>query len=376
MDIITREIEKNMLDSLFQGKAIILYGPRQAGKTTLLESLSGKIGGKILLLNGDEPDVRDLLNNVTSTRLKNIIGDNKVLIIDEAQRINNIGITLKLITDNLKNVQVIASGSSSFELADKTKEPLTGRKFEFKLLPFSFAEMVNHTSLLEEKRMIEKRLVYGYYPEIVTNPDNAKKLIKLIAGSYLYKDLLTIDKIRNTELLDKILKALAFQVGYEVSFYEIGQLTNSDHKTVEKYIDLLEKTFVIFRLTAYSRNVRNEIKKGRKIYFYDNGIRNAIIGNFNHLINRTDKGNLWENFVVSERKKFLTYRDIEADSYFWRTTQKQEIDYLEVKNDKIYAYEIKYSHKAKCKFPDSFTKNYKIQKKEIINNSNFEQFLT
>jgi len=302
---------------------------------------------KSIILNGDEPDIRELLSNCTSTRLRSIIGDHRIVCIDEAQRINNIGLTIKIFTDQLKEVQVIASGSSAFDLANRTAEPLTGRKYETLLLPLSFKEMVEHHGLLEETRLLAHRLVYGYYPEIVTKP----------------------------VLLEKILQALALQLGNEVSYHEIGQLVGADNQTVERYIDLLEKAFVIFRLPAFSRNVRNEIKKGRKIYFYDNGIRNTIISNFNLPEIRNDVGALWENFMISERTKYLIMNQIAAKSYFWRTTQQQEIDYIEERDGKLYAFEFKWNPLGKIKIPKTFLNSYSSAETEIITPKYFESFL-
>jgi predicted AAA+ superfamily ATPase len=371
---IQRKLIPQIEQTFFQGKAILLMGPRQVGKTTLIESMLTGREEKLMMLNGDEADVRQLLSQTTSTRLRSIIGDSHIVVIDEAQRIADIGITLKLFTDQIKGVQVIATGSSALELAASINEPLTGRKFEFMLFPLSFAEMVDHHGLLEEKRLLEHRLVYGYYPDIVTNPGQEKKLLKLLADSYLYKDLLALGQVSKPALLEKIVTALALQLGSEVSYHELGQLVGADNQTVEKYIDLLEKAYVVFRLPAYSRNVRNEIKKGKKIYFYDNGIRNAVIGNFSLLPGRTDKGALWENFLVSERLKLLHYQDIDAKRYFWRTTQQQEIDYLEERQGKLYAYEFKWNPKARVRFPKTFLNAYPENETSCVSRENFETF--
>jgi predicted AAA+ superfamily ATPase len=327
-------------------------------------------------LNGDEADVRELLSNTTSTRLRSIIGAHKIIFIDEAQRIENIGITLKLIIDQIQDVQVIATGSSSLELRNIINEPLTGRKYEYHLYPLSFSELVEHHGLLEEKRLIEHRLIHGYYPEIVTTLGNEEKLLRFLADSYLYKDILTLGDIKKPALLNKILKVLALQVGSEVSFNEIGQLVNSSSQTVERYIDLLEKSFVIFQLPAYSSNVRNEIRKGKKIYFYDNGIRNSIIGNFSPLHQRTDIGALWENFLIAERLKVLSINSIKAESYFWRTTQQQEIDYIEVVQGNMSAYEFTWSSKTRKKIPKTFTKSYPDCLTKIITSENFNEFVS
>ncbi len=315
-----------------------------------------------------------MLSSATSTRLKTIVGSAKIIFIDEAQRIQDIGLTLKLFVDQLPDIQVIASGSSSFELAGRVSEPLTGRKYEYMLFPLSFGEMVNHHGLVDEKRMIEHRLIFGSYPEIVVKQDEEKELLKLLAGSYLYKDLLTLDQMKKPVLLEKIVRALALQIGSEVSYHEIGQLVGADNETVEKYVSLLEQAFVVFRVPALSRNVRNEIKKGKKIYFYDTGVRNAVIANFSHLRSRTDVGPLWENYLMSERVKLLRNSGIDAQRYFWRTTQQQEIDYIEDREGKLTAFEFKWNEKSRTRFPKTFTDNYKVERTAAITPKVVEDF--
>lgn len=364
-------------DRFFQGKAIILLGPRQSGKTTLVQEVLLQCRKTYLLLNADEPDVRDLLDNPTSTRLRTIIGNHEVFCIDEAQRIANIGITLKLVTDQIPDVQVMATGSSALELNSSIAEPLTGRKFEFTLYPLSFAELALHHGLLEERRHLEDRLVYGSYPEVATGLVRAGELVKMLAESYLFKDLLLLEGIHKPPLLEKIVKALALQLGSEVSFHELGQLTGADTHTVERYIDLLEKAYVLFRLPAYSRNVRNEIKKGKKIFFFDNGIRNALIGNFMPLASRTDSGALWENYLAAERRKLLANRGVASAAYFWRTTQQQEIDYIEERNQELSAFEFKWNPaKRGVRFPKTFTKAYPKASTGVVHPDNYDQFLT
>ena len=373
--MIPRLLQASLLKRLFKNKAVLLLGARQTGKSTLTELLLSGLDQEWLTLNGDDADVRSALSNTTAGKLKAIIGNKKIILVDEAQRIENIGLTLKLFTDQIKDVQVVATGSSSFELSSHVNEPLTGRKYEFMLYPLSFQEMVNYHGLLEEKRLIENRMIYGYYPEIVTNPGEEKERLKLLASSYLYKDLLMLDQIKRPALLEKLLNALALQVGSEVNYAEIGQLIGSDRKTVEKYIDLLEKAFVVFQLPAFSRNVRNEIKKGKKVYFYDCGIRNAIINNFKPLSTRTDTGALWENFIIVERMKFLHYAEKDARSYFWRTTQQQEIDLIEEYEDTLTAFEFKWNKNAKAKIPLTFTDNYPGSQTKIISPENLEDIV-
>lgn len=258
----------------------------------------------------------------------------RFLVIDEAQRIKDIGLKLKLITDQVPQVQVIATGSSSFELANKSNEPLTGRKWDFHLYPVSFEEMVTHHGILEEKRLLPVRLIYGYYPEIISHPGEEKERLKALTDSFLYKDILLWENIQKPDKLLRLMQALAFQLGQQVSFNELASLVGLDHKTVEKYINLLEQVFVIYRLGSFSRNLRNELKSSRKIYFYDNGIRNALIASFQPLELRQDIGVLWENWILSERMKYLRYHQHWANTYFWRTTQQQEIDYIEEKMER------------------------------------------
>ncbi|MFI3240169.1 MAG: AAA family ATPase [Bacteroidales bacterium] len=372
--MVERLIENRIKAKLNSGKAIIIMGARQVGKTTLLKNLFPN-SNETLWLNGDEPDVRVMLDNITSTRLKAIINNKKFIIIDEAQRIEDIGVKLKLITDNIPNVQLIATGSSSFYLANKINEPLTGRKWEYNIYPISFAEMVAHHGLLEEKRLIPHRLIYGYYPDIVTNLGEEKEILKQLADSYLYKDILMWEEIKKPDKLLKLLQALAFQIGSQVSYNELGQICGLDSKTVEKYIILLEQTYVIFRLGTFSRNLRNELKKSRKIYFYDNGIRNALIANFSQIETRNDVGALWENFLVAERQKRNHYNGNWCNSWFWRTIQQREIDYIEEEDGVISAFEFKWSEHKRIKIPQQFINAYPDTKFQVITPNNFEDFL-
>jgi predicted AAA+ superfamily ATPase len=374
-NIIKRSLQESIAGRLFKGKVIIVLGARQVGKTTLIENILGNQDYPVIELNGDEADVRELLGETTSTRLRAIVGNNKIVFIDEAQRISNIGLTLKLFADKLKDIQVIATGSSSFELTSKINEPLTGRKYQFQLFAPSYLEMVSHHGLLTENRLLEHRLIYGYYPEIITHPGEEQELLQLLSDSFLYKDLLLLEEVTRPILFDKLLKALALQLGSEVSFNELSRLTGANHQTVEKYITLLEKAFVIFRLPAFSRNVRNEIRKGKKFYFYDNGIRNTIIKNFQLPGQRTDMGPLWENFLISERVKALSQYNLVADSYFWRTTQQQEIDYIEELHQTLTAWEFKWSNRAKRRIPKTFTRAYPDARCSVVSPDNFENFL-
>ena len=360
---------------LFKGKAFIIFGPRQTGKTTFVEQLLAKVAKKTLYLNGDDADVREALAKPNAAQIAQMLAGYEVLFIDEAQRINDVGLLIKIIVDRFKPVQVIATGSSAFELSGKINEPLTGRKYEMMLLPFSYAELVNDTDFITEERSLERRLIYGSYPEIINNPQNAEEHLKLLADSYLYKDLFTLEDVKKPLLFEKIVKALALQVGSEVNFSELAQLVKADQKTVDKYISLLEKSFVVFSLPAFSGNVRNEIKKNKKIYFYDTGIVNAITRNFNPIANRNDVGALFENYMIAERMKFLHQHQIEAECFFWRTTQQQEIDYIEKTKGKLLAVEFKWSERGKNKIPLTFTHAYPDAETFLISKADRGNFL-
>jgi len=372
--MIKRILSQNIQDVLHQNKAIILLGARQTGKTTLLKQLFDNKKNS-LWLNADDSDVQNLFANATSTSLRAMIGNYATVIIDEAQRIENVGLKLKLITDQMPTVQLVATGSSAFELSNRINEPLTGRKWEFQLFPLSFAEMTAHHGLLEEKRLIRHRLLYGYYPDVVVNQGNEQRILQQLSDSYLYKDILQWEGIQKPERLLTLLKALAFQIGSQVSYNELAQTCGIDPKTVEKYVLLLEKAFVIFRLGSFARNLRNELKFSRKIYFYDNGIRNSLISNFSQIEMREDKGALWENFLISERIKKLHYKQIWANSYFWRTKDQQEIDYIEEKDGAISAFEFKWNVKKQPKLNASFLSSYNVENAQIITLENVEDFL-
>jgi predicted AAA+ superfamily ATPase len=360
---------------MFKGKAIILYGSRQVGKTTILHNLAKEFEGEHLILDCDEPDERLALENVTSTQLKNLFGKARIVFIDEAQRVKNIGITLKLITDKIKNVQVVATGSSALDMSSEINEPLTGRKYEFQIHPFTVAELTKHSNKMEEARNLEQRMIYGMYPNITQSPGEAELLLRMLANSYLYKDLLTLDGVRKSDLLQKLLMALALQLGNEVSYSELARTCDADKATIGKYIDLLEKTFIIFKLSPYSNNLRSEISKSRKIYFWDNGVRNAIISNFMPLSSRTDVGALWENFVISERIKNNHNKLRFSSYYFWRTRIQQEIDLVEVHNQQLFAYECKWSEKAKARIPSTFMDAYKVKATGIITRKNYLDYI-
>ncbi len=375
--MIKRKLLNNLVQQCFKGKVIMLLGARQVGKTTLLRTLTQTIGKQFKWFNADEADIYRAFSDAdTSTQLMALIGnDTELVIIDEAQQINEIGKKIKLIYDNYPHIQVIATGSSALDLMDKTAEPLTGRKREFQLFPVSFQELTDTFGTLEAKRLLHTRLVFGSYPEIINNPGNEKEALLEISKSYLYKDLLMIDGIRKTAVLEKLLQALAFQVGQEVNFNELARLIgNIDTATVEKYIDLLEKAFIVFKLPALSRNLRNELKKGKKYYFYDNGIRNVLISNYNPVDLRADVGALWENYLISERKKRNAYTGHTPNAFFWRTRDQAEIDYIEESGGVLNAFEIKWKNQ-KVSFPKSFLQAYPEHTTQVITSENYGEFV-
>jgi hypothetical protein len=354
------------------GKAIVVIGPRQVGKTTLIESiLESK---QYLLLDGDDPKTRTLLTEPNTEQIRRILGKYKYIFIDEAQRIEGIGLTMKIITDRFKDVQLFASGSSSFDLSNKINEPLTGRKWEYQLFPISWEEYENHHGYLHAEQNLENRLLYGFYPDVLNNVGDEVSILRNLVNSYLYKDILSFADIRKPEVLDKLVQALALQIGSEVNYSELAQIVNIDKNTVSKYIDILQKGYIIFKLSSFSRNVRNEIKTNKKIYFYDNGIRNMVIGNFNPIELRTDKGALWENFLISERIKQIEYKQSLAHTYFWRTKQQQEVDFVEENGGKIFGYEFKWNKKKNQKLPKTFTETYNAETK-MIDKENFREFI-
>ena len=373
--MITRIIEETICNEIKSGrKAVVLLGARQVGKTTLLRSLFSE-DSNVLWLNGDASNTRLLLTSQSVEQLRVIIGKHNIIIIDEAQRVADIGIVLKLIIDNIPGVKVVATGSSSLDLASRINEPLTGRKRQFKLFPLSFAEMVRHHGLLPETNLITHRLVYGYYPDIINSPGEERRLLQELSDNYLYKDILALEKIKKSEQLTRLLRALAFQIGSQVSYTELGQLCGLDSKTVEKYIGILEQTYVIFRLGSYSRNLRNELKTSRKVYFTDNGIRNALIADFRPVELRDDVGKLWENFLVSERFKRNEYVESYANPWFWRTQAQQEIDYIEEQDGRLSAYEFKWNPAAKTKQPKAFLEAYPDSSFQVVHRDNFDAFV-
>lgn len=374
-NMIARLIKNQLQNRFFEKRIIVLYGARQVGKTTLVREIIGEFEGRAIYLNCDEPDIREELTGTTSTELRHLFGDSQLVVIDEAQRIPEIGLTLKLAIDTMPEKQIIATGSSSFELANQTAEPLTGRKFEFHLHPLALGELCGEETRRETRRMLDTRLIYGMYPAVLTaGKERAGEILKELTGSYLYQDVLAWRDIRKPDLLDKLLRALALQLGSEVSLTELGQLLGVDKATVESYLTVLEQAFVVFRLPPYSRNLRNEIKRMRKVYFWDVGIRNALINNLNPADLRTDLGGLWENYVIVERIKAMQNARRTVRPYFWRSHQQQEVDYVEESDDGLLAAEIK-RKPGEGRLPGSFTAAYPEAETHWVHPDNLLDFI-
>ncbi|GAA0877819.1 ATP-binding protein [Algoriphagus jejuensis] len=372
-------IDRSLFDILFQKadykKVILLLGPRQVGKTTLVKRLATQLHSNFLYLNGDELTVQNALQDASLSFLRAYLGESKVVVIDEAQRIQNVGLTLKLIVDNFQGVQLLVTGSSALELASSINEPLTGRKWEYRLYPLSWSELIGTLGFPKCLNSLENYLIFGTYPEVIASEGQEIPVLTNLASSYLYKDLLNFQGIRKPELLNKILQALAWQVGSEVSFNELSQTVQADKQTVQNYVDLLEKAFIVKKLAPFSRNLRGEISTSRKIYFVDNGIRNSIIGNYASLSGRSDVGELWENYLIAERQKLLSYHGFYGRVYFWRNVRGQEIDYLEEIDGKIHPFEFKWNPKAKVKFPTTFLETYTPAAPQVIHRENFWEWL-
>ncbi len=371
--MIERYIQKTISEDFNRGKIIVVMGARQVGKTTMIQHLPSE--GKKLFLNCDDEEDRAVIEDKSSTVLKNILSNYDFVFIDEAQRINEIGMILKKIGDLKLKTHIIVSGSSSFELSGRINEPATGRLIEYQLFPFSLGELSAHTCSHDENKMLENRMIYGTYPDVVNFPNDARRILSGLVNNYLYKDILSYRGIKKPEVLQKLVKALALQVGSEVSFNELSNLIGIDKATVETYISLLSKCFIIFKLDSFSRNMRNEIKKGKKIYFWDNGIRNALISNFAPLDSRNDRGALWENLMISERMKRNFYLGNFAQLYFWRTLQMKEIDLIEELDGKIMAFEFKEKPGKVAKMPHDFIQNYPNAIFETITPDNCQEFL-
>lgn len=368
---------ENLKRYLVPNKVIIIYGARRTGKTTLIKKFLEKIKENYLLIQGEDIFVQEILSSQSIDKLKNFIGGNKLLVIDEAHKIPHIGLNLKLIVDNIVGIKVLVTGSGSFDLYQKLGEPLTGRKTTLRLFPLAQLELIKTENLAETKAQLEDRLIFGSYPEVILADDEQKKrnYLSELVNSYLLKDILEMNDLKHSEKLVKILQLLAFQIGSEVSITELGNNTGLNKKTVEKYLDLLEKVFVIFKLTGFSRNLRKEISKQNKYYFYDLGIRNAVINNFNPLNLRDDVGKLWENYLLVERIKKQEYLNIYTNNYFWRTYDQKEIDLIEEREGKLYGFEFKWDQ-GKVKPPKLWLATYHNTEFQVINPKNYLEFIT
>lgn len=369
-------IYHNLNQYLKPGKVLIIYGPRQVGKTTLLQGFLSRTKLKYRLDSGENIRIQEVFESNDFTKILEYARNYELIAIDEAQKIKNIGQGLKIIVDQIPSIKIIAIGSSSFELSGQIGEPLTGRKNTLTLFPIAQMELKTMYNNFDLKQRMEEFLIYGCYPEVITvqNSDERKKIITEISNSYLLKDILELDKIKNSKIILDLLRLLSFQVGNEVSFSELGKQLGMNYKTIARYLDILEKSFVLYNLRGFSRNLRKEITKKSKYYFYDNGIRNAIISNFNPLELRDDTGKLWENFIVMERLKKQTYTEIYANNYFWRTWDGKEIDFIEERDGKLYGYEFKWSGADKSA-PKEWNKNYSNSSFEIINRDNYLEFI-
>jgi predicted AAA+ superfamily ATPase len=370
---ISEQILKDLLDS---GKIVLLYGPRQAGKTTLSKMIIEKTGLNPLIINADQAKYVDVLSSLDLLKLKSLVSGYDLIFIDEGQRVPDIGLNLKILHDEIPDLKVLVTGSSSFLLSGRVTESLTGRKKVHTLLPLSIEELSQHFNPFEINEQLEERLIYGSYPEVVKLKGYHEKeeYLREISSSYIYKDILELESIRYPLKIRDLLRLLAFQVGSQVSIHELGKQLAMNRETIERYLYLLEQSFVIYRLSAFSRNLRKEVAKSDKFYFFDNGIRNIIVDNMNLLKARNDVGALWENFILSERKKLLLFNRQHASSYFWRTYSGSEIDYIEERNTELFAYEIKYG-KAKGSLPKTWQNEYGSNF-ELINRENYLSFVT
>lgn len=374
---IPRILTNGIRSKLSKGKILILYGPRRVGKTTLIKDFLLNQRAKYLLLSGDELSVRDSISSQNKQTLSEVLADNTILAIDEAQRIENIGVNLKILVDNFPDRIFLASGSASFDLANKINEPLTGRKNTSFLYPICFEELKSYFGLYQAKKQLERWLIFGTYPEVVTTEDvqERKNYLDELVGSYLYKDILEMEGIKHPGKLVDLLRLLAFQIGQEVSLSELAGNLSINRETVERYLDLLEKSFVIFKVPGFSRNLRKEVAKNDRYYFYDNGVRNSLIQNFNPLHLRDDLGKLWENFLYIERIKASHYSNRHANVYFWRTYDQKEIDMVEERDGKLFGYEFKWQGEIKNVTKRAFLANYANSSVQTINRENFEKFL-
>ena len=375
---INRAIRQIFLNKLQPNKVLVLLGARRVGKTQFLRNLADNyLDEPFLFLNGEDISTSAVLNERTIANYQRLLGDKKLLIIDEAQKIPEIGLILKLMVDNIEGIKIIVTGSSVFDMTNKLGEPLTGRKYTFHLYPFSQMELSKYENLIQTKANLEERLIYGSYPEVINLESNNEKSAYLneIVNSYLLKDILEIDGVRNSDKMLNLLRLVAFQIGKEVSLEEVGKQLGLSRNTVERYLDLLSKVFVLYKISGFSRNLRNEITKTSRWYYYDNGIRNVLTTNFNPVSIRNDIGELWENYLLSERIKSQHYNEMLVNNYFWRTYQQQEIDWIEEREGKLHAYEIKWNDRKKPKVPSAWIKAYPDSSYNVITPENYLEWI-
>ncbi len=374
--MITRKIESVILESLVPGKVVILLGARRTGKTVLLKKIVSMISEPSIFFNGEDFEVQRLLENRSVANYEMILGTTKLLVIDEAQKVPEIGKILKLMIDSIPGLRIIVTGSSAFDLTGKPGEPLTGRNRTFRLFPLSEQELDPLYGITEKRAALEERLVFGSYPEVISIDDREAKVkyLKELVNDYLLRDLLSFEGVKNAGVINNLLRLVAFQAGSEVSMSELSSNLGIARNTVEKYLDLLSKVYVIFKVEGFSRNLRKEITKNAKWYFYDNGIRNTLVANLNPLGLRNDTGSLWENFIISERIKFQEYQNVLSNNFFWRTYDKQEIDWIEERGGKLFAYEFKFN-KEKAKFPIAFSEAYPESEFRVISANNYHEFV-
>ncbi len=375
---IKRALFDSLVKKMLPGKVLVILGPRRTGKSFLLKQLLAVVNEKHLLLNGEDHTTVELLQNRRVSNYKKMLGDVRLLIIDEAQKIPGIGLALKLMVDEIEDLKIVATGSSMFDLDQDIGEPLTGRKNTFYLFPLAQMELNQLENSVDIKNNLEDRLIFGSYPELQKLGTHEEKAayLKEIVNSYLLKDILALESIRNSTKIHDLLRLLALQVGKQVSLEELGRQTGMSKNTVERYFDLLAKVFVIYRVQGFSRNLRKEIVKTSKWYFYDNGIRNTIIANHNPLHLRADVGELWENYLLNERLKFQSYKNVLVNNYFWRTYSQQELDWIEDRGGKLYGYEFKWSENKIPKAPSGWSENYPDAAYAVINPSNYLEWIT
>lgn len=374
--MITRIITNQIADSIKAGRVVGIFGPRRSGKTTLMNLIKEKIGSNILMVHGENLDAAEILSSQRTSVLKRFIGNNKCLFIDEAQEIPDIGVNLKLIVDTIPEVAVLVSGSSGFDLRKKIGEPLVGRIQYFYLYQFSLLE-TNAGDYLKQKETLEDQLIFGFYPQVYCAQTVEEKKIELqsIRDGYLLKDILKLDNLKDSLFIFNLLRLLAFQIGNDISYSELASNLGVNKKTVVRYLELLEKSYVLFSHSGFSRNLRKEYSKSPRYYFWDNGIRNSVISNYNRPDLRDDTGQLWENFFISERIKYMDNKQISANRFFWRTYEKKEIDLIEEREGKLFAYECKYSKKA-VKMPKDFIQSYPESQFFVVTKDNYLDFLT